>query len=81
MDIRKADGSKTELVAGMWYVGCNVKDDAPMIPAPNWHWGSGTIAQYVGDGEFYDDGPIEPIDETRAMRRYDYLVESHMGKL
>lgn len=78
MNIRKADGSKAELVEGMWYVGVNVRQDAPMIPAANWHWGSGTIAQYVGEGCFCDDGPR---DETAAMRRYDYLVESHMGTL
>lgn len=78
MDIRKADGSKTELVVGMWYVGVNFCDDAPTVLAPNWTWGSGPIAQYVGEGEFVDDGPT---DETAAMHRQDYLVESHMGKI
>ena len=77
MDIRKADGSKAELVVGMWYVGCNIRDDAPMIPAANWHWGAGEIAQYVGENEFYDDGCDEPTD----FRAYDYIVESHMGKV
>ena len=77
MDVRKADGSKTELVAGMWYVGVNVRDDAPMIPAANWHWGAGEIAQYVGENEFYDEKAEEPTD----FGAYDYIVESHMGKI
>ena len=76
MEVRKADGSKTELVVGMWYVGVNISADAPMIPAANWHWGAGEIAQYVGDGEFYDQG----CDEPTRLQNYDYIVESHMGK-
>jgi hypothetical protein len=77
MEVRNAKGEKAELVNGMWYVGVNLSKDAPMIPAPNWHWGSGEIAQYVGDNEFYDEGCDEPTD----MRRYDYIVESHMGRV
>lgn len=78
MDVRNAKGEKVELVVGMWYVGCNVRDDAPMIPAANWHWGSGAIAQYVGENEFYDEGEDEP---TNFRDHYDYIVESHMGKI
>ena len=77
MDIRNAKGEKVELIPGMWYVGVNVSSDAPMIPAANWHWGAGEIAQYVAGGEFYDDGAEQP---TR-MQDYDYIVEQHMGKL
>ncbi len=70
-------GKEVELIVGAWYMGVNISDDAPMIPAPNWHWGAGEIAQYVGDGEFYDDDAEGP---TR-MQDYDYIVFSHMGKV
>jgi hypothetical protein len=77
MNARNAKGEQVSFVPGMWYVGVNVKDDAPMIPANNWHWGAGEIAQYVGENEFYDDGCDDPTD----FSVYDYLVECHMGKL
>lgn len=70
MDVRDIAGNKVELKIGAWYVGVNLSDDAPMIPAPNWHWGAGTIAQYVGEDCFYDDGE----DDEADMRDYDYLV-------
>jgi hypothetical protein len=70
MDVRKQTGEQVALVPGMWYVGMNwlesVEDD-----------GAGAIAQYVGEGEFYDEG----CDEPTRMQDYEYIVESHMGKL
>lgn len=77
MDVRNSKGEQVELVIGMWYVGVDVGEDAPMIPAPNWHWGCGEIAQYVGDSEFYD----EHADEPTRLQDYDYIVEQNMGKL
>lgn len=80
MDVRTAEGKQTELIVGMWYVGVGNLDSIdppPMIPAENWHHHAGEIAQYVGDGQFYDEGCDEPTD----FDRYDYIVESHMGKL
>lgn len=84
MDVRNANGEQVALVVGMWYVGVN-RDQGisfdepllPMIPASNWHWGCGEIAQYVGDNEFYD----EHADEPTRLQDYDYIVEQHMGKL
>lgn len=77
MDVRSVKGDKVDLVVGMWYVGVKVRDDAPMIPADNWHWGCGELGQYVGNGEFYDDDSDEPVD----FGGYDYIVEQHMGKI
>jgi hypothetical protein len=77
MDVRKIDGTKTEPVVGMWYVGVQISKDAPMIPAANWHWGAGELAQYVGNGEYYDEHATEPTD----FGAYDYIVEQHMGKI
>ncbi len=77
MDVRNSKGEKVSLIPGMWYVGVNLSDDAPMIPANNWHWGAGIIAQYVGDNEFYEEN-----DYNKApMQDYDYIVEQNMGKL
>jgi hypothetical protein len=64
----------------MWYVGVGSLDSdvyAPMVPEHNWHHHAGEIAQYVGDNEFYDEGSNDPTD----FQRYEYIVESHMGKL
>ncbi len=81
MNVRNAKGEQIALVVGMWYVGVNLEDcsgeSVPIIPGPNWHWGAGEIAQYVGDGEFYD----EHADEPTRLQDYDYIVEQHMGKL
>lgn len=76
MIIKDAAGNDVQLIPQAWYIGVNVQDDAPMIPAPNWHWGAGEIAQYVGNGEFYDEG----ADTPTRMDRYDYIVFSHLGK-
>lgn len=70
LDIRNKEGKQVELVEGMWYVGVNHLDSDSDS-------GYGEIAQYVGNDEFYDEGSDEP---TR-MQDYEYLVESHMGRI
>jgi hypothetical protein len=81
--IQQPDGSiaQAEPILHAWYVGMNWQDcsregfaremlfadrDAPR--------GASAIAQYIGAGEFYDQGETEPTD----MRAYEYLVFSHM---
>lgn len=70
MDIRNSKGEQVELIPGMWYVGMNYLEQVEDT-------GAGEIAQYVGDGEFYDEGCDDPTD----MQAYEYILESHMGKL
>lgn len=70
MDVRKQDGTKAELVVGMWYVGMNWLGNVEDT-------GAGAIAKYVGDNEFYDDG----CDQPTRMQDYEYIVESHMGRI
>jgi hypothetical protein len=72
MEARNQKGEKVELVAGMWYVGVEVIDQEP----PRY----GVIAQYVGDGEFYDDDKYDP-QEVQMQRHYDYVLEQNMGSL
>lgn len=69
-DVRNAKGEQVQLVVGMWYVGMNwlLNDNDS---------GAGEIAQYVGDGEFYDQG----CDEPTRMQDYEYIIESHMGRI
>ena len=69
-DVRNAKGEQVALVPGMWYVGMNSLTCSIQ--------GEGAIAQYVGEGEFYDEGDDEPTDMLNA---YEYIVESHMGKV
>jgi hypothetical protein len=69
MDVRNGKGEKVELVPGMWYVGMNSLTCSMQ--------GEGEIAQYVGEDEFYDEG----CDEPTRMQDYEYIVESHMGRL
>ena len=70
-DVRNLKGEPIALIVGQYYVGVEIQNDAPMIPAANWHWGAGEIAQYVGENEFYDQG----ADKPTRMQDYDYLVE------
>lgn len=69
MDVRNAKGEQVQLVPGMWYVGMNSLSCSMQ--------GEGEIAQYVGEGEFYDEDCDEPTD----MQDYEYILELHMGKL
>lgn len=96
MDVRNAKGEKVELVVGMWYVGVNWEQpiyinkglpcndrgeplglEAMIARDDTGRCDYGAIAQYVGDGEFYDQGCDEPTD----FNAYEYIVESHMGKI
>lgn len=55
---------ETEPEVGTWYCGFET------VP----EWGldmDGAIAQYVGGGEFYDEG----ADSQTDMRYYDYLIK------
>lgn len=69
-DVRNSKGEQVSLVVGMWYVGMNSLEN-------DHDSGAGEIAQYVGDGEFYDEG----CDEPTRMQDYEYIVESHMGRI
>ena len=69
MDVRNTRGEQVTLVEGMWYVGMDSIECTLQ--------GAGEIAQYVGEGEFYDQGCDTPTD----MEAYTYILESHMGKL
>lgn len=70
LDVRNSKGEQVALITGMWYVGMNWLESIEDT-------GAGEIAQYIGDGQFYDEGAEEP---TR-MQDYEYLLESHMGRL
>ena len=68
MDVRK-NGQPAELELGAWYVGYNSLSCTLQ--------GAGEIAQYVGDGEFYDEGAETPTD----FDDYEHIEFSHAGKL
>jgi len=63
--IKTEDGIReTEPEIMAWYCGFETDiDDGPDR--------DGAIAQYVGEGQFYDEGADEPTD----MRYYDYLIK------
>ena len=81
MDVRTVSGEKAELKVGMWYVGVNWLHNlcGPEDGRPDPDFGA--IAQYVGDGEFYDDedeyGECKPV----RMQDYEYIMEQNMGRL
>lgn len=97
LDIRNKDGKQVELVEGMWYVGVNWNQPVYLnnkAQFSNEHGEPlgmeaiigrdnagrcdyGEIAQYVGEGEFYDEG----CDEPTRMQDYEYIIESHMGRI
>lgn len=55
---------EAEPEVGAWYCGFETDlDDGPDR--------DGAIAQYVGEGQFYDEGAYEQTD----MRYYDYLIK------
>lgn len=64
LDVRNGKGEQIALTIGKWYVGMNwlenVEDDD-----------AGAIAQYQGDGEFYD----EDGETLIRLQDYEYLVE------
>ena len=66
--IRKPNGTSAteEPKVNMWYVGFSIEEEQER---------DGCIAQYVGNGEFYDDDAEDATD----MRGYDFIAESHMG--
>ena len=63
MDVRK-EGKQIPLTIGKWYVGMNwlynLEDD-----------GAGALAQYQGDGEFYDEDGQTLV----KLQDYEYLIE------
>jgi hypothetical protein len=73
MDIRNQKGERVELVPGMWYIGMNSLSCSTQ--------GEGAIAQYVGDGCFCDENYQDADYQEPDMQDYEYLRESHMGKL
>jgi hypothetical protein len=88
--IKQPDGSivEQEPILGGWYVGYGwtppvyIQDDGSLGPLsavlsePD-PTQDGAIAQYVGEGEFYD----EDCDEPTRMQDYDHIVFSHQGRL
>jgi hypothetical protein len=76
--IKQTDGSivEQEPIINGWYVGMGWMDCSlgAQISEHDNTDEAGAIAQYVGDGEFYDDDSDTPI----RMQDYDHIVFSHM---
>lgn len=58
-----------EPTVGKWYCAVEIVED--LDSTSGWGNSPGVLAEYVGDGEFYDGDS----DETQNMRYSDYLVE------
>lgn len=74
--IRQDDGTVLlqEPLLGAWYCEFSTQRDAETGEERDV---DGALAQYVGKGEFYDEGEDTPM----RMDRYDYLVFQHQGTL
>lgn len=61
-------------IIGGWYVGFDTRKDAKT--GEEWER-DGAIAQYVGNGEFYEEDHDFPTD----MRSYEYIGFSHVSEV
>ena len=73
-DIRSGDTKEErEPTVGKWYCAASLDFDYDEEDNKQERVDYGVIAQYVGDGEFYDGD----TDETRAMLYADWLIEQN----
>lgn len=65
--VSAADIPTSAPVEGKWYCAMNWNEGMAQ-------YNGGSLAQYVGDGQFYDEDDTE---HTREMRDADFIQEQH----